>query len=147
VTITSIVIRPHHADFFVAIVGPDLWRVGEGGYLNCPDHDVEEKIMTVARHYTMYAAEGKGAALEMALCEFADTLMAVAGVEGVEVLRDIDNERRFVFIEKWESIDAHKAAGSNPQDVPAEAHVALKQVMAAVEGTPDGAYLDYRKAV
>lgn len=97
--------------------------------------------MTVARHYIMHAAEGKDSVLETALYQLADAVRGIPGSEGVELLRDVGNERRFVFIEKWESVDAHKAAGDHlPKD-------ALAPVMGALDGPPDGAYLDYLKTV
>ena len=97
--------------------------------------------MTVARHYIMHAAEGQDAVLETALRQLADVVRGIPGNEGVELLRDIGNERRFVFIEKWESVDAHKAAG---QHVPKET---FAPVMGALDGPPDGSYLDYLSAV
>jgi heme-degrading monooxygenase HmoA len=97
--------------------------------------------MTIARHYLMHAAEGKDATLETALAGLADVVRALPGSEGVELLRDLGNERRFVFIEKWESVEAHKAGGPLvPKDV-------FAPVMAALDGPPEGAYLDYLKTV
>ncbi|KEQ54963.1 putative quinol monooxygenase [Sphingobium chlorophenolicum] len=93
--------------------------------------------MTVARHYIMHAKEGMDAALETALRTLADAVRPVPGCEGVELLRDIGNERRFVLIEQWVDIDAHKAAaGSLDKGV-------LAPMMAALDGPPDGIYLDY----
>lgn len=97
--------------------------------------------MTVARHYIMHAAEGHDATLETALRQLADAVRGLPGSEGVELLRDVGNERRFIFIEKWESVDAHKGAGAH---LPKEA---LAPVMGALEGPPDGAYFDYLKTV
>lgn len=97
--------------------------------------------MTTARFYIMHAAEGKDAALETALRSLADSVRALPGSEGVELLRDSGNERRFFFIEKWTSIEAHKEAGK------ALGKEALAPVMAALDGPPDGSYLDYLKTV
>ena len=70
--------------------------------------------MTVARLYRMVAAEGRE-----------------------QALRDARKPGSFVFIEKWTSIEAHKAAGSAlPKDT-------LGPVMAALANPPEGAYLDY----
>jgi heme oxygenase (mycobilin-producing) len=93
--------------------------------------------MTVARHYLMHAAEGHDATLETALRNLATAVRALPGSEGVELMRDLGNERRFVFIEKWESVEAHKAAGAQ---LPKEILVAMRDVL---DGPPDGAYLDY----
>lgn len=97
--------------------------------------------MTIARHYVMNAAEGRDAQLETALTALADAVRKVPGSEGVELLRDLGNERRFVFIEKWTSVEAHKGALDHlGKD-------ALAPIMAALDGPPDGAYLDYLKTV
>lgn len=93
--------------------------------------------MTVTRHYVMHAKDGDSAVLETALRALADQVRPIPGCEGVELLRDLGNEHRFLFTEKWESVDAHKAAG---QHLPKEA---LAPVMAALDGPPDGGYFDY----
>jgi len=97
--------------------------------------------MTTARFYIMHAAEGKDAALETALGGLADAVRPLPGCEGVELMRDSGNERRFVFIEKWVSIEAHEAAGK------LLAKDMIAPVMVALDGPPDGSYLDYLKTV
>ena len=93
--------------------------------------------MTVARLYIMHAAEGKDAQLETALRGVVGAIRGVPGCEGIELLRDIGNERRFIFIEKWDSEESHKAApGHLPEGL-------LEPVGAALDGPPDGAYFDY----
>jgi heme oxygenase (mycobilin-producing) len=97
--------------------------------------------MTVARHYIMYAKDGHDATLETALSALADAVRPLPGCEGVEMLRDLGNERRFVFIEKWASVQAHKDSGKLlPKHF-------LEPLMAALDGPPDGIYLDYVKTV
>ncbi len=93
--------------------------------------------MTVARHYVMHAKEGSDAALERALRDLAAAVRPLPGCEGVEMLRDLGNERRFVFIERWADVDAHKAAG------PMLDKRIFEPMMAALDGPPEGAYLDY----
>ncbi|WP_375196022.1 putative quinol monooxygenase [Sphingobium sp.] len=93
--------------------------------------------MTVARHYIMHAREGMDAALETALRAVADAVRPLPGCEGVELLRDLGNERRFVFIEQWADVDAHKAAATGLDKS------VFAPMMAALDGPPDGAYLDY----
>ncbi len=93
--------------------------------------------MTVARHYLMHAREGMDATLETVLIDIAKAVHPLAGCEGVEMLRDIGNERRFVFIEKWADVDAHKAASSSLDKS------IVARLTAALDGPPDGAYLDY----
>lgn len=97
--------------------------------------------MTVARHYVMHAAPGRDATLETALRALAEKVRPLPGCEGVELMRDIGNELRFVFIEKWASIDAHKEAGKL---LPKEATAALGE---ALDGPPEGSYLDYLDAI
>lgn len=97
--------------------------------------------MSVARHYVMIAKPGESAALETALSDLADKVRTVPGSEGVDMLRDVADEHRFVFIEKWESVEAHKNAG---QHLPREVLAPLGAVLA---GPPEGAYLDYLKIV
>ncbi len=97
--------------------------------------------MTVARHYVMHARDGESAVLETALRDLADKVRPLPGCEGVELLRDLGNEHRFLFTEKWETVDAHKAAGQNlPKDV-------FAPVMAALDGPPDGGYFDWLKTL
>ncbi|WP_150292328.1 putative quinol monooxygenase [Sphingobium estronivorans] len=93
--------------------------------------------MTVARHYIIHAKEGMDAELETALRAVADAVRSLSGCEGVEMLRDLGNERRFVFIEQWADIDAHKAAGAMLDKG------LFAPMMAALDGPPDGAYFDY----
>lgn len=97
--------------------------------------------MTVARLYIMHAAEGHDATLETLLSALADAVRGIDGSEGVELLRDVGNERRFVFIEKWVSEEAHKAAfASLPKEI-------MANLTAALDGPPDGAYFDWLKSL
>lgn len=93
--------------------------------------------MPVARHYVMHAREGSATALESALRELATAVRQLPGCEGVEMLRDVGNERRFIFIERWADVDAHKAAG------PMLDKRLFEPMMAALEGPPEGSYMDY----
>jgi len=95
--------------------------------------------MTVARLYIVPAAEGKSAEMEEALTELAAIVEKKDGSEGVELLRDLGNEHRFILIEKWASEEHHaKSFASMPDN-------ALDGVKAAAGGPPDGAYYDYLK--
>ncbi|EQB07547.1 antibiotic biosynthesis monooxygenase [Sphingobium sp. HDIP04] len=85
----------------------------------------------------MHAKEGMSAALETALRAVTDAVRPLAGCEGVELMRDIGNERRFVFIEQWADVDAHKAA------VEILDKALFAPMLAALDGPPDGLYLDY----
>lgn len=93
--------------------------------------------MTVGRVYRMTAAEGKGDALAQALVGLVPVVSAVPGCLGAEVLRDTSDTNRFLFIEKWDSIDAHKAAGPHlPKG-------SLDGVMGALGAPPEGSYEEY----
>ncbi len=95
--------------------------------------------MTVARIYIIHATDS--AEMETGLEALADAVRKASGSEGVEVLRDLGNEKRFVFIEKWESEAAH-AAGLDALD-----KSLLAPISAASDGPPDGSYYDYLKVV
>ncbi len=95
--------------------------------------------MAVARIYIMHASDS--AAMEAGLETLADAVRAMAGSQGVEVLRDLGNEKRFIFIEKWASEEAH-VAGLDALD-----KALLEPVRAASDGPPDGSYYDYLKVV
>lgn len=93
--------------------------------------------MTVARIYIIPAADGKSAEMEAALVGLSKIVSAADGSKGVELLRDLGNEHRFIFIEKWVS-EEHHAAGFAALPVGA-----LDGVQAAAGGPPDGSYYDY----
>lgn len=93
--------------------------------------------MTTARLYIMHAKEGHDAALETALRNLSEAVAAFPGSEGAELLRDAGNERRFVFIEKWASIEAHEAIKADFKKLP------MGPLMDALDGPPDGSYYDY----
>ena len=97
--------------------------------------------MTVARLYRMTAAEGKTEALAQALADVALLVAKVPGSQGVELLQDVSTPGSFVFIEKWGSIEDHKAAASHLPEG------GLDAVMAALAGPPEGAYLNYLRTV
>jgi quinol monooxygenase YgiN len=92
--------------------------------------------MSVVRHYIMVAAEGKASALEQALRVLLDHVRALPGSEGVELLRDQADSARFVFLERWASVEAHSQAGKQLSKA------VMAPVMEALAGRPDGAYLD-----
>ena len=95
--------------------------------------------MTVARLYIIPAADGKSAAMEEALLKVAAFVQTRDGSEGVEVLRDLGNEHRFILIERWTTEEHHATSLANlPEGT-------LDGVKAAAGGPPDGAYYDYLK--
>lgn len=91
----------------------------------------------IARHYLMVAAAGQEDALAAALCALASAVNKIEGAKGCDILRDIDQPGRFHFIERWVSIEAHKAGGSSlPKEM-------LKPVMAALGQPPEAGYSEY----
>ena len=93
--------------------------------------------MSIARLYRMESADGKAAELETALTTLAHQVRPLEGCEGVELLRDAGEGGQFTLIEKWASIEAHKAAAT------ALPKGAFGPVMAALAGAPEGFYFDY----
>lgn len=92
--------------------------------------------MTVLRHYVMVATEGRETEMADALRELAGKVSPLDGCEGVEILRDPRQTTYFVFIERWASIDAHKACGR------LLGKEALDPVLAAIAQPPEGRYLE-----
>jgi quinol monooxygenase YgiN len=91
--------------------------------------------MAVVRHYLMQAADGQGEALSAALTALAQEVRALPGCSGVECLIDMANADQIVFIERWDSVEAHKAASALlPKNV-------MTTVMAALTERPVGRYL------
>jgi quinol monooxygenase YgiN len=85
----------------------------------------------------MTAAADKGTALADALTKIAAIAEKLPGCEGVQILRDIESPQNFVLIEKWISVEAHKAGLSS---FPKEALAPLSTALAA---PPEGAYFDH----
>ena len=97
----------------------------------------DTNAMTIARIYTMHAKEGLSSELEAGLRKMIAVVTTFDGSKGAELLRDAGNERRFLFIEKWDSVEAHKAGQE------AFRKLDMGSVMDALDGPPDGAYFDY----
>lgn len=92
--------------------------------------------MTIARFYCMVAAQGREPELLEALTDLRRQVQSLAGSLGVDLFHDIKDPSIFIFIERWASIEAHKAAGSK---LPKES---LGRVMAVLAQPPEGSYLD-----
>ena len=90
--------------------------------------------MTIARQYVIHAKQGQEGKLRDALAKLADLVRPTAGCNGVTVLQDTSDPRRFLFTEIWDSVDAHKNA-QNPR-----AHAFLLEILPWYEGPPEGAY-------
>lgn len=96
--------------------------------------------MTIVRLYKLKAAPGKAGVAADALTRLAKMLPTIEGNRGADVLRDDEDDSRFVFIQRWDSIGAHRE-GILSFDQPAVA-----DLVGAVEGGIggfDGCYASY----
>jgi quinol monooxygenase YgiN len=94
----------------------------------------KEALMAVARVYRMTARETLGDALALALHVLKKQLRANTDCSEVYWFRDLENRHRFLFIEIWDSIEAHKASnGKIGGDV-------LAHIAAACIEMPEGSY-------
>ena len=91
--------------------------------------------MAVLRYYDMTAIEGRQQELRAALVALAEKIRPCAGSEGVELYEDLDAPARFVFVERWRSMEDHKAAGK------ALGRTAFQPVLAVLSQPPEGRYL------
>lgn len=90
--------------------------------------------MSVTRVNEFQAAQGSADDLYQFLQSLVPYISSSQGCLSCEVLRKVDELDRFVVLEKWESIDAHKVSVENfPQ---AEMQAAMKLIAAP----PSGAY-------
>jgi len=68
--------------------------------------------MTIARHYSLQAAEGREADLQETLAALASQVRACAGCEKVEIFADAKDARCYFFIEHWRNVGDRDAAGA-----------------------------------
>jgi quinol monooxygenase YgiN len=68
--------------------------------------------VTILRHYSLQAAEGREAELGEALAALAALVRGCEGCEKVEIFTEAGDTRRYVFIEHWHSKDARDSAGA-----------------------------------
>lgn len=92
--------------------------------------------MAFVRSYVMTAKDTEIAGLRTALQELGAKVTAQDGCTGTELYQDADKPERFVFIERWSSVDAQKAGGKR---LGKEAFAAIMQALA---GPPEAASLD-----
>jgi quinol monooxygenase YgiN len=93
--------------------------------------------VTIARVYQMIAAAGKDQALLDALVALERVVRPLEGCLGVELLRDVKQPNKFLFVERWRTVEAHKAAGAL---LP---RASFDPVMQALAGPPEGSYQEY----
>lgn len=88
----------------------------------------------IIRQYSMQAPVGGEQILMDALVSLAEEIRPIEGCLGFEILRNLDDPTRVVFVERWVSVDAHQGSGSQlTKDV-------LTPLMAALAGPAEGAY-------
>jgi heme oxygenase (mycobilin-producing) len=93
--------------------------------------------VAVARIYWMNCAPGRREELRGALEALARALREIEGVESVSVLRDVEQPDDFVFVEKWDSVQAQK---NSAQSLPKQA---FARVIATLADRPAGRYFEY----
>ena len=86
--------------------------------------------MTIAREYRMVAQPDAADELLAALTALASALQDLPGFEGAELMQDQAAPGRFVFLEKWASVQAHADSGAR---LPKEA---LSRVMGLLGDKP-----------
>lgn len=94
--------------------------------------------MAFVRSYLMIAKQGDEQLLLDALRALAEKVRPIAGCDGVELYQDIDKPERFTFLERWASLDAHKAGGK------LLGKEAFAPIMAALASPPEAAALESR---
>ncbi len=92
--------------------------------------------MTVCRYYLMTAKLDHAEQLIEQLVLLASKVKPLDGCQGVELYRDGDNPQVAHFIERWRSVEAHKAAGASL------GREAFAPVMAVLADPPQSCYLD-----
>ncbi|WP_242128144.1 antibiotic biosynthesis monooxygenase [Sphingobium sp. Sx8-8] len=90
----------------------------------------------IARHYIIHARQGEELSVKAGLIELAELARSAPGCHGIDLLHDLDNGRRFIFLETWESIDAHKSA-KNP-----DASALLARLVPLFNDRPEAAYCE-----
>lgn len=91
--------------------------------------------MPITRINDFRAQAGQEAALRDALLSLLPGIAAAAGCISVRLLHDAQDATRFVVLEVWESVDAHRASlqGFDPDD--------FAHVMKLFARPPSGQYL------
>jgi quinol monooxygenase YgiN len=83
--------------------------------------------MSVTRINEFHAADGKEAALHAFLTNVIAQVRGAPGCESVALYTDPTDAARFLILETWDSIEAHKAAASR---IPPEQMAAFMPLIA-----------------
>jgi quinol monooxygenase YgiN len=94
--------------------------------------------MTICRHYSLIAKDGSQDHLAQALHDLAGKIRPLPGCEGVELYQDTSERSRFIFIERWASMNDHKAGGQFL------GKQAFTEVTAAVSAPPVAMFIESR---
>lgn len=93
--------------------------------------------MSVIRHYPMVVKPEAVESFVSAIEALAAALKDLPGFEGASFARDAEQPHRFVFDERWASIDAHKSAGATlPRELFGPLMAALAEPLAGSYLTP-----------
>ncbi|RLT39828.1 MAG: antibiotic biosynthesis monooxygenase [Chloroflexi bacterium] len=90
--------------------------------------------MSVIRMGEMQAAEGKADELQTFLLSIVPLISGSDGSVSCQLLRNQDDPTKFVMIEVWESVEAHRASVKN---IPPTLLAAIRPLLGAA---PSGSY-------
>jgi quinol monooxygenase YgiN len=93
--------------------------------------------VAIARIYRMRCAPGKREELHGALEALAGAVREMEGLLSVSVLRDVEQQDDFVFVENWASVQVQKSSGKS---LPKQA---FARVTAALADKPCGRSFEY----
>jgi hypothetical protein len=69
--------------------------------------------MTIFRHYSLTAAEGKTEALHAARLSLAAAVRPLSGCQGLELYRDPDHAGLFFFVERSMLVSVNRSASAH----------------------------------
>jgi quinol monooxygenase YgiN len=92
--------------------------------------------MGIVRYYQMTALPGQGPALRDTLVVLSIKVRQLPGSGGIDIYRDSSKEESYIFMEHWEAVADHEAAG---QSLGKEAFAPIGLLLAEA---PKGAYLE-----
>lgn len=90
--------------------------------------------MAITRINHFEAKPGRTAELRELLTSVVDTIRSASGCRSCRLLEATDEDRQFVIVEVWESVEAHRTAAGSVS--PAQTELA----MALLVGPPNGIY-------
>lgn len=94
-----------------------------------------EGFVSVARINEFRAKDGQAQVLRDLLASIMPVIEASDGCSSCRLLRDLYDEKTFVIVEVWDSVEAHKASFGNITQEQ------LEEVTRLLAGPPQGRYL------